>query len=116
MPDLGPKKIATLHAALGISTVAELEAACRAGRVRGVKGFGARTEQNLLESLARRERSARRVLLSDALELGPGSFCATSIPSRPIESTWRGRRAPTLALRRNEQVAGCRGYEHSASD
>jgi len=72
VPDLGPKKIAALHAALGIGTVEELEAACREGRVREVKGFGARTEARILEALARmRARAAdRRVLLADALAEG----------------------------------------------
>ena len=70
VPDLGPKKIAALHAALGISSVAELEAACRAGRVRAVKGFGERSERRILEHLARRSSAAGRMLLSDALDLG----------------------------------------------
>ncbi len=72
VPDLGPKKIAALHAALGIGSVADLRAACEAGRVRAVKGFGERTEQRILEGIRRlAERPAhRRVLLADALELG----------------------------------------------
>src|SRR5512142_470832 len=37
VPDLGPKKISALNAALGVSTLAELEAACRDGRVAAVK-------------------------------------------------------------------------------
>ncbi|WP_242340374.1 MULTISPECIES: DNA polymerase/3'-5' exonuclease PolX [unclassified Anaeromyxobacter] len=72
VPDLGPKKIAALHAALGIGTVAELEAACRDGRVRTVKGFGEKTEDRILEGLGRmRARAAeRQVLLVDALAAG----------------------------------------------
>src|SRR5512142_1220395 len=35
VPDLGPKKIAALHAAIGVAGIADLEAACRAGRVAG---------------------------------------------------------------------------------
>jgi DNA polymerase (family 10) len=74
LPDLGPKKIAALHAALGISDVASLEAACLGGQVRGVKGFGERTEQRILEGIRRaRERAVnRRFLLSDALETAEG--------------------------------------------
>src|SRR5919198_3441862 len=69
VPDLGPKKIAALRDALGISSLAELEAACREGRVREVKGFGARTEARILENLARLSTRRRtRVLLSDALD------------------------------------------------
>jgi DNA polymerase (family 10) len=68
VPDLGPRKIALLHRALGIGTVADLKAACEAGRVREVKGFGARTEQKILEGIRRLESRAPRVLLADALE------------------------------------------------
>jgi len=72
VPDLGPKKAAALQAALGIADLAGLEAACLAGRVRGVKGFGEKTEQKILEGIRRmRAREAdRRVLLSDALLAG----------------------------------------------
>lgn len=70
VPDLGPRKVAALREALGVSSVAELEAAARAGRVRGVKGFGEKTEQRILESLARFRQREARLLLPDALELG----------------------------------------------
>jgi DNA polymerase (family 10) len=72
VPELGPKKVAILHEALGISGLADLEAACRAGRVREVKGFGARTEQRILEGIERlRTRASdRRVLLAEAVEVG----------------------------------------------
>jgi DNA polymerase (family 10) len=70
IPDLGPKKVGALHAALGISSLADLEAACRDDRVAGVKGFGAKTQERILEGIQRlRERAADpRVLLADALE------------------------------------------------
>ncbi|WP_248358727.1 helix-hairpin-helix domain-containing protein [Anaeromyxobacter oryzae] len=70
VPDLGPKKIAALHGALGVGSVDELEAACLAGRVRGVKGFGEKTEAKILEGIRRlRARPAEvRVLLAGALE------------------------------------------------
>ena len=69
VPDLGPKKAAALQAALGLRDLADLERACLEGRVRGVKGFGERTEGRILEGVRRlRERaSERRVLLTEAL-------------------------------------------------
>jgi len=67
--DLGPKKVAALQAALGIRGIAELEEACVAGKVRGVKGFGEKTEARILEGVRRlRTRAAdRRFLLAEAL-------------------------------------------------
>ncbi|HSN91884.1 MAG TPA: DNA polymerase/3'-5' exonuclease PolX [Anaeromyxobacteraceae bacterium] len=72
VPELGPKKVAALREALAVSSVDELEAACRAGRVRELKGFGARTEQKILDGIARlRSRaSSRRTLLAEAVEVG----------------------------------------------
>src|SRR5688572_18554090 len=51
VPGLSLGKIKQLHDELGISSVAELKAAAEAGKLRDVKGFGAKTEQRLLESL-----------------------------------------------------------------
>ncbi len=69
VPDLGPKKAAALQAALGIGGLDDLERACVEGRVRGVKGFGEKTEARILEGVRRlRARAAeRRVLLAEAL-------------------------------------------------
>jgi DNA polymerase (family 10) len=41
VPSLGPKKIAMIHKALGITTLAELEAAAKEGKLRGLP-FAAR--------------------------------------------------------------------------
>ncbi|HEY6004925.1 MAG TPA: DNA polymerase/3'-5' exonuclease PolX [Anaeromyxobacter sp.] len=72
VPELGPKKAKALQAALGIANLADLEKACLEGRVRGVKGFGEKTEQKILEGIQRmKERAAdRRFRLADALEAG----------------------------------------------
>jgi DNA polymerase (family X) len=61
-------KIAALHEALGVETIADLRAAAEAGRVRSVKGFGEKTEARLLEAIHRLEEPvAARALLSHAL-------------------------------------------------
>jgi DNA polymerase (family 10) len=70
IPELGPKKISALIAGLGIADVAGLEKACQEGRVREVKGFGARTEQRILEGIRRMRTASTRVRLSDAREVG----------------------------------------------
>src|SRR5471032_627089 len=45
IPSLGAKKIKVLHEKLGITSVAELEAACQAHKVRELAGFGAKTRK-----------------------------------------------------------------------
>jgi DNA polymerase (family 10) len=69
IPALGPKKIKTLHDKLGISSVEELEAACRAGRVRALAGFGAKTEEKILDGIARARTYADQFLYPEALAL-----------------------------------------------
>jgi DNA polymerase (family 10) len=70
IPRLGLDKIAALHAALGIRTLDDLEAACVAGRARTVKGIGERTERRILEAIRKlREPEARRALLPEALAI-----------------------------------------------
>ena len=49
---LGPRKIAQLHAELGISNLDALEEAARSGRIAEVRGFGERTQQRILEGIA----------------------------------------------------------------
>ncbi len=52
VPALGPKKIKALYEKLGISSVAELEAACQEHRVRDLPGFGAKSEEKILAGIA----------------------------------------------------------------
>jgi DNA polymerase (family 10) len=67
VPGLGPKKVRQLVDGLGITSLDALEEACRSGRVRGVKGFGEKTEAAILKSLAFvRGTTAQRQLWDDA--------------------------------------------------
>ncbi|NDC63830.1 MAG: DNA polymerase/3'-5' exonuclease PolX [Planctomycetia bacterium] len=52
VPGLGPKKVKLLVDGLGIGSLEDLEAACREGRVRDVKGFGEKTEAAILANIA----------------------------------------------------------------
>ncbi|MGE3843761.1 MAG: helix-hairpin-helix domain-containing protein, partial [Vicinamibacterales bacterium] len=63
---VGPKTVAELHRALGITSLDALEEAARSGRIRALKGFGARREQLILKALEERRRFAGRHLLVDA--------------------------------------------------
>ncbi len=57
VPDLGPKKVALFWKQLGITNLAELEAAARAGKLRDLPGMGEKSEFRIIagiEALARR--------------------------------------------------------------
>ncbi len=63
VPGVGPKRVLALIAELDIGSLADLRAACEAGRVRGIKGFGAKSEATILEGVTKlQEMTARRPL------------------------------------------------------
>jgi len=64
---IGPKKAMLLHRELGIDSMENLEAAARAGKIRGLTGFGEKSEQNLLLGIAARKGTAGRSLLGEIL-------------------------------------------------
>ncbi|MEO8435151.1 MAG: DNA polymerase/3'-5' exonuclease PolX [Pyrinomonadaceae bacterium] len=69
VPGLNLKKIEKLHQELGIGSVADLKAACEAGKIRELKGFGAKTEQRILESIGKYYNRGERILLLHALRI-----------------------------------------------
>lgn len=67
IPGVGPKKIKALWEKLGITTVEQLEQACKEGKVAELPGFGEKTQSNICEGINRRRVYAARHLLSNAL-------------------------------------------------
>ena len=67
---VGPKTVGTLYEALGIETLDDLEAAAEAGEIREVEGFGAKTEQNILDGIPFAREAHARQLLSEAVPRG----------------------------------------------
>ena len=68
IPGLGPKRVQALNRELGIATVAQLAQAARAGQIRELAGFGAKTEQRILAGLKARTGQAGRVRLAVATQ------------------------------------------------
>ena len=60
---LGPKKIKALWDKLGITTVPELEIACKNGRVAELPGFGKKTADNILAAIQSRVKYAGKFRL-----------------------------------------------------
>lgn len=63
---VGPKTAGRLFHELGIASLDDLGAAARAGRIRGLKGMGAKKEALILQALEERQRHTGRHLLADA--------------------------------------------------
>ena len=69
IPGLGPKKIIALNKHLGVDSVEKLEAACKAGKVAELDGFGEKTQTKLLDGITHRRLYALRSRLDDALSV-----------------------------------------------
>ena len=66
---LGPKKAKILFEKLGVTNLAELEAAAKAHKIAPLKGFGEKTETNILEGIEFLKKSTGRFLLGEILPL-----------------------------------------------
>src|SRR6266542_346808 len=66
---LGPKKALMLYRDLHIASVQELSDAINDGRLAGLRGFGPKTEQNILRGIELMQQSGQRVQLGVAMDL-----------------------------------------------
>ena len=66
VPGMGPKKAAMLYRELQIENLEQLQAACEAGKVQELKGFGAKTEQTILGGIAIADAANQRIYWSVA--------------------------------------------------
>ena len=73
---IGPKTAARLYGTLDIRTLDDLEQAAREGRLRHLKGIGARKETQILKSLEEQRRVAGRRLAAEAYDEAAGLVSA----------------------------------------
>jgi DNA polymerase (family 10) len=70
VPALGLKKIGMLYSQLGVGDLESLEKAAREGRIAKLKGFGAKTQQKILEGIATAESRTSQFLLPVGIAIG----------------------------------------------
>ena len=78
VPGLGPKRALQLNHDLGVSSVDELAAAVKAGRLEGLAGFGARSEERIASGIEVYRQGRERVLLDVALHTATTMVAALS--------------------------------------
>ena len=100
VPGLGPKRAARLHDELGISSIPELLDALHEHRLEHVRGFGAKTEQNLLQAIRDHRESGGRVQLGVALDLAEQMLVELRALPQVRQSTYAG------SLRRMRDTIG----------
>jgi DNA polymerase (family 10) len=97
VPGLGPKKALQLIEELGISSLTELEYACKENRLLKLKGFGEKVQNKILEGLAFQKAVAGKQRLNDAFE--------TAEKLLPLLTETCGTRvSETGALRRRMEI------------
>jgi DNA polymerase (family X) len=70
IPGVGPRKAAALIRELDVGTLADLEKACLEHRVRALKGFGEKTEAQILEGVRAVKTHERRWALGETRRFG----------------------------------------------
>ncbi len=65
IPGLGPKKVKLLHQDLGITNIGQLEYACQENRLVTLKGFGAKTQANILKGIEKFKKYRHRFLWAE---------------------------------------------------
>ena len=97
---LGPKKVHKLHESLGIEDVESLKAAAEDKKLRGLSGFGAKTEENILKGIAQYRRNIERVPLGIAMLYAESIVANLKDVESVIEITYAG------SLRRMKETIG----------
>ena len=83
VPGLGPKRAMQLSRELNIASVTDLEEAVKAGRLRNLGGFGAKSEERILRGLA--VMTHDRVLLNAAMDTATGIVAALQPLAERVE-------------------------------
>jgi DNA polymerase (family 10) len=101
IPTLGPKKAMVLYEELGVASVEQLLDAIHEERLRELKGFGEKTEENILHGIALMQRAGGgRILLSAAMDV------AEQIVSELSRITGCEQCAHAGSLRRMKETVG----------
>ncbi|MFG2194127.1 DNA polymerase/3'-5' exonuclease PolX [Streptomyces sp. NPDC048639] len=100
IPTLGPKKAMTLYEDLRISSVPELLDAIHEERLRDLKGFGPRTEENILHGIGLMQAAGDRVPINVAMEVAEEIVARMSAVDGCEDCTYAG------SLRRMRETVG----------
>ncbi len=100
VPDVGPRKAALFWNELGITSIEALEKAAREGRLRGIKGMGAKSEAKVLAGIEALKRRTGRAPLGLAWPLAYAMLGALQQVPDVV------RAAPAGSMRRMRETVG----------
>ncbi|MGH7493386.1 MAG: DNA polymerase/3'-5' exonuclease PolX [bacterium] len=114
IPGFGPKKARKLYDELGIDSIDALEAACKADKLSRLEGFGAKSQQKILEGIAQVRQFSGRHLFHKAHEAAQPLFEAVKNHPKTIRAELAG------SLRRHKEtikdidiVASCKDKDRA---
>ncbi len=90
IPGLGPKKVKKIYKELGIASLGELEYACNENRLVTMKGFGAKTQANILKGLEFLKQKQGRFLYPFARDKAEPLLTALSQDERIVRVSVAG--------------------------
>jgi len=97
---LGPKMAQALYEHLGVKNIEDLEKAAEARKIRDIKGFGEKTEQNILEGIEFLSQSKGRFLLGNIMPV------VKEIKERLKSLEEVGKISVTGSVRRRKETIG----------
>jgi len=100
IPSVGPKKVSLLWKERGVQSLDDLKRAIRAGELEGLKGFGAKSIEQIGRGIEFLERTAGRTRLGDAWEL------VTRMRAALLDLKGVERVEPAGSLRRGRETVG----------
>lgn len=100
IPGLGPRKALLLHRELGVASIDDLLAAIDQHKLRDLKGFGPKTEENIRHGIDVLRRSAGRLLLGTAMDVAEQIVAELSAIPGCLRCTYAG------SLRRMRETVG----------
>ncbi|MFD7320369.1 DNA polymerase/3'-5' exonuclease PolX [Streptomyces sp. NPDC059875] len=101
IPGLGPRKAMILYEELGVTTVDQLIDAIHQERLRDLKGFGERTEENILHGISVLQKAGEgRILVSAAMDVAEQLVAELSDIRGCVRCTYAG------SLRRMRETIG----------
>jgi DNA polymerase (family X) len=101
LQSLGPKKVAFLWKQFKCATVAEVEQLARDGKLRGLAGFGEKSEQNILRAVETFKKGTGRFLLPVVEDAAAEIAEHIEKAGRMVESV-----TPAGSLRRGRETVG----------
>ncbi|MBO0804817.1 MAG: hypothetical protein J2P25_17305 [Nocardiopsaceae bacterium] len=106
VPGVGPKRALQIVGELGITSVGELDEAVRGGRLRGMPGFGPKSEERILRgiAIAASDAALREALGSLAPDATADEICA--VLAAHLATPGAGESGPGHGLIRAEDLRG----------